>query len=155
MADVRLDANVARAIARILRMDDVDLPMLRTFHGALADILVTASDADEAPADAQIRRAIHARLDAEGRSSNALINFALKEGQVEIRGAISSEHDREFMLAIARTVDGVKEVHDHLVLDGPRHPCLHALAGRFLPRLTMSRGRTTRSKLVQSPVCCD
>jgi osmotically-inducible protein OsmY len=96
-------------------MDDVDLPMLRTFHGVLADILVTASDADEAPADAQIRRAIHARLDAEGRSSNALINFAVKEGQVEIRGAIASEHDRESMLAIARTVDGVKEVHDHLV----------------------------------------
>lgn len=115
MADVRLDANVARAIARILRMDDVDLPMLRTFHGALADILVTASHADEAPADAQIRRAIYARLDTEGRSSNALINFAVKEGQVEIRGAIASEHDRESMLAIARTVDGVKEVHDHLV----------------------------------------
>jgi osmotically-inducible protein OsmY len=115
MADVRLDAKVARAIARVIRMDDVDLPMLRAFHGVLSDILVTASDADEAPADAQIRRAIHAQLDAEGGMPNALINFAVKGGQVEIRGAIASEHDREIVLAIARNIDGVKEVHDHLV----------------------------------------
>ena len=53
MADVRLDAKVDRAIARVLRMDDVDLPMLRAFHGVLADILMTASEADEAPADGQ------------------------------------------------------------------------------------------------------
>jgi osmotically-inducible protein OsmY len=96
-------------------MDDVDLPMLRAFHGVLADILMTASDADEAPVDGQIRRAICARLDDEGGISNALINFAVKGGQVEIRGAIPSEHDREIVLAVARTVDGVKEVHDHLV----------------------------------------
>jgi osmotically-inducible protein OsmY len=96
-------------------MDDVDLPMLRAFHGILADILLTASDADEAPADAQIRRAICAQLDAGGGISHALINFAVKDGKVEIRGAIASEHDRETVLAIARTVDGVKEVHDHLV----------------------------------------
>ena len=115
MADVRLDAKVARAIARVLRMDDVDLPMLRAFHGVLADILMTASEADEAPADGQIRRAIHARLDAEGGFSNALINFAVKDGRVEIRGAVATEHDRETVLATARTVHGVVEVHDHLV----------------------------------------
>lgn len=115
MADIRLDANVARAIARILRMDDVDLPMLRAFHGILADILMTASDADEAPADGQIRRGICARLDAEGRFSNALINFGVKDGQVEIRGAVASEHDRETLLATVRAVPGVRLVHDHLV----------------------------------------
>jgi osmotically-inducible protein OsmY len=115
MTDVRLDSNVARAIARVLRMDDVDLPVRRAFHGVLADILVTASDADEARSDAQIRRAICAQLDAEGGISSALINFSVKDGQVEIRGAITSEHDRETLLAIARTAYGVKEVHDHLV----------------------------------------
>ena len=61
MSDVRLDAKVARAIARVIRLDDVDLPMLRVFHGVLADILMTASEADEAPADGQIRRAIRAQ----------------------------------------------------------------------------------------------
>lgn len=91
------------------------LPMLRAFHGVLADILMTASEADEAPADRQIRRAIRARLDAEGGISNALINFAVKDGRVEIRGAVATEHDRETALAIARTVHGVEEVHDHLV----------------------------------------
>jgi osmotically-inducible protein OsmY len=115
MSDVRLDAKVARAIARVLRMDDVDLPMLRAFHGVLADILMTASEADEAPADGQLRRAIRAQLDSEGGISNALINFAVKDGEVEIRGAVASEHDRETVLAIVRTVYGVKEVHDHLV----------------------------------------
>ena len=114
MSDVRLDAKVARAIARVLRLDDVDLPMLRAFHGVLADILMTASEADEAPADGQLRRAIRAQLDSEGGISNALINFAVKDGQVEIRGAVASEHDRETVLAIVRTVYGVKEVHDHL-----------------------------------------
>lgn len=115
MSDVRLDAKVDRAIARVLRMDDVDLPMLRAFHGVLADILMTASEADEAPADGQLRRAIRAQLDSEGGISNALINFAVKDGEVEIRGAVASEHDRETVLAIVRTVYGVKEVHDHLV----------------------------------------
>jgi len=115
MTDVRLDANVARVIARVLRMDDVDVPVLRAFHGVLADILVTASDADEAPSDAQIRRAICAQLGAEGGVSSALINFSVKDGQVEIRGAITREHDRETLLAITRTVYGVKEVHDHLL----------------------------------------
>jgi osmotically-inducible protein OsmY len=115
MTDVRLDAKVARAIARVLRMDDVDLPMLRAFHGVLADILMTASEADEAPMDGQIRRAISAQLDAEGGISNALINVAVKNGEVEIRGAVAREHDRKTLLAIARTVDGVKVVHDHLV----------------------------------------
>ena len=115
MTDVRLDANVARVIARVLRMDDVDVPVLRAFHGVLADILVTASDADEAPSDAQIRRAICAQLGAEGGVSSALINFSVKDGQVEIRGAITREHDRETLLAIARTVYGVKKMHNHLV----------------------------------------
>ena len=119
MTDVRLDANVASVIARVLRMDDVDVPVLRAFHGVLADILVTASDADEAPSDAQIRRAIRAQLGAEGGVSSALINFSVKDGQVEIRGAITREHDRETLLAIARTVYGVKKVHDHLVWMDP------------------------------------
>ena len=128
MSDVRLDAKVARAIARVLRMDDVDLPMLRAFHGVLADILMTASEADEAPADGQIRRAIRAQLDSEGGISNALINFAVKDGQVEIRGAVASEHDRETVLAIVRTVYGVKEVHDHLVwMDRATHVFMPSL----------------------------
>jgi len=96
-------------------MDDVDLPMLRAFHGLLADILLTASDADEAPVDGQVRRAICARLDAEGAIANSLINIAVKDSRVEIRGAIASEHDRETVLAIARAAHSVKEVHDHLV----------------------------------------
>jgi hypothetical protein len=95
MADVRLDAKVVRAIARVLRMDDVDLPILRSFHGVLADVLPTASDADQAPVDGQIRRAICAQLDAEGGISNALFNFVVKDGRAEICGAIASEHDRE------------------------------------------------------------
>lgn len=115
MADVRLDANVARAIARALRMDEVDAPILRALHGVLADILATASDADEAPEDAQIRREIRARLDAHAGMSKALINFNVKDGKVDVRGAVTSERDRETLLAMTRAVYGVKEAHDHLV----------------------------------------
>jgi osmotically-inducible protein OsmY len=119
MADIRLDASVARAIARILQMDEVYLPMLKAVHGVLADILLTAPDADEAPADGEIRRAMRARLDDEGEMSNALINFGVKDGVVEIRGVIGSEQDRQRLLGIAKTAYGVDAVHDHLVWVDP------------------------------------
>lgn len=115
MADVRLDASVARAIARVLRMRDVDVPTWRALHDILADILVTASDADEAPADAQIRREIRARLGAGAGIAKGLVNFSVEGGRVDVRGAITNEHDRTTLLGTARTVRGVKEVHDHLV----------------------------------------
>jgi hypothetical protein len=115
MTDVRIDAKVSGAIARILRMDAADVPILRAFHGVLADILLTASDADETGADARIREDIHAALDANGGLLEALVNIGVRDGRVDLRGAITNAHDRERLAGIARATSGVREVHDHMV----------------------------------------
>jgi hypothetical protein len=50
-----------------------------------------------------------------------LINFAVKDVEMEIRGAIASVRDRETVLAMARTTQPVNEVHDHLWMDRATH----------------------------------
>ena len=115
MANILLDAKVARAIGRALQSQVGDMPAMDSFHRALADILLTASDAEEAPEDAEIRRAITAQLDAESGIRHALISISVHDGVVEFRGTTPSEHHRQALLAVARNMPGVKAVHDHLI----------------------------------------
>jgi len=114
IAEVRLDANVAKAIEVILRSQISGLPVVDALHRALADIL-TASDAEETPADMQIHETIRAQLDARGGMPNALINVGVHGGAVALRGAIPSQCDRQALHAIVESVPGVKAVHDHLI----------------------------------------
>ncbi len=114
IAEVRLDANVAKAIEVILRSQISGLPVVDALHRALADIL-TASEAEETPADAQIHKTIRTELHARGGMSNALINVGVHGGAVALRGAIPSQCDRQALHAIVESVPGVKAVHDHLI----------------------------------------
>ena len=115
MADILLDANIARAIGRALQSQVGDMPAMDSFHRALADILLTACDAEEMPQDAEIRRAVSSQLDAKGGIRHALISVSVHDGVVELRGTTPSEHHRQTLLALAQTVPGVKAVHDHLI----------------------------------------
>ncbi|MGO4872356.1 MAG: BON domain-containing protein [Roseiarcus sp.] len=115
MADILLDSNIARAIGRALQSQVGDMPAMDSFHRALADILLTACDTEEAPQDAEIRKAISARLGAEGGAHHALVSISVHDGVVEFRGTTPSEHHREALRAAAQGVPGVKAVHDHLI----------------------------------------
>ncbi len=88
MADILLDANIARAIGRALQSQVGDMPAMDSFHRALADILLTACDAEEMPQDAEIRRAVSSQLDAKGGIRHALISVSVHDGVVELRGTI-------------------------------------------------------------------
>jgi osmotically-inducible protein OsmY len=131
MTDVLLDVGIARAIARILQVDEAAFPMLKAVHGVLADILLTAPDADEAAADREIRTVLRARLDEEGEIP-ALIDFGARDGVVAVRGVVASEDDRQRVLTLARTAQGVKAVHDHLVWVDP-------VTHSFMPSVEDSR----------------
>ena len=43
------------------------------------------------------------------------INVIVKNGIVELRGAITDERERQAFIVAAENVPGVKAVHDHLV----------------------------------------
>lgn len=114
VTEIRLDANVAKAIEVILRSQISGLPAVDALHRALADIL-TASQVEETSADAEIHKTISARLDAKGGIANALINISVHDGAVALRGAIPSQCDRQALHAIVESVPGVTAVHDHLI----------------------------------------
>lgn len=115
MADILLDANIAKAIGRALQAQVGDMPAMDSFHRALADILLSASDSPETPEDAEIRRQISAQLDAKGGVRHALISISVHEGVVELRGATPSETHRRNLIAVAQNAPGVKAVHDHMI----------------------------------------
>jgi hypothetical protein len=115
MADILLDANIAKAIGRALQSRVGEMPAMDSFHRALADILLSASDAQETPEDAEIRHKISAQLDAKGGVRHALISVSVRDGVVELRGATPSEEHRRNLVAIAQSAPGVKTVHDHLI----------------------------------------
>lgn len=115
MADILLDANIARAIGRALQSQVGDMPAMDSFHRALADILLTACEAEETPEDAEIRRAISSQVDAKGADRHALISVSVHDGVVEFRGTTPSESHRQALLAVARNMPGVKAVHDHMI----------------------------------------
>lgn len=126
MADILLDANIARAIGRALQSHMGEMPAMDSFHRALADILLTATDTEEAPQDAELRRAISSQLDSTGGVRHALISVSVRDGVVELRGTTPSEHHRQSLLAVAQNVPGVKTVHDHLIW-------IDEATGTFLP----------------------
>jgi hypothetical protein len=114
VTEIRLDANVAKAIGQILQSQISGVPVVDALHRALADILA-AADREETPRDATVHNTISAKIDAEGGIPNALINVSVRNGAVELHGVISRRRDRQMLRAIVLSVPGVRAVHDHLI----------------------------------------
>jgi hypothetical protein len=43
------------------------------------------------------------------------VNVIVKDGIVELRGAITDERERQALVVLTENVAGVKQIHDHLV----------------------------------------
>ncbi len=124
MTEIRMEANVAKAIEQILRSQISGFPVVDALHRTLADILID-SQAEETPADAEIRKTICARLDAKGGRADALIHVSVRHGAVALRGTVSSQCNRRALLELVESAPGVTAVHDHLIW-------IDRLSGAFL-----------------------
>ena len=72
----------------------------------------------EAPApqgDAQIRERLLAEIQAQAWAPAAMVNVVVREGVVELWGAVIDDRQREALKIAAETIPGVKAVKDHLV----------------------------------------
>jgi CBS domain-containing protein len=77
--------------------------------------LVSLAAETKAPAgdDAAIREQILAEY--EKQSWTPMTNVVVRNGVVDLRGAITDERERAALIVAAENVPGVKAVHDHLV----------------------------------------
>jgi CBS domain-containing protein len=72
------------------------------------------------PDDARIRRRVIASLESEPWAPIALVNPEVHGGEVELRGTILDERQREALRVLVENVPGVRAVHDHLVWVEPQ-----------------------------------
>jgi CBS domain-containing protein len=66
--------------------------------------------------DAQIREDIERRMADEPWAPRALVTVMVENGNVSLLGMVTSEAERSALCLLAREVDGVAEVADHLVV---------------------------------------
>ena len=65
--------------------------------------------------DSDVRARIAAELERQPWAPIAGINIIVQNGEVELKGAIFDERQRQALKVAAENVPGVKAVHDHLV----------------------------------------
>jgi CBS domain-containing protein len=98
MSDGRLTGMISRAdLVRKLAEVKVAAPAARPDNGAL-------------------QKAIWARIQAEPWLKTAFVNLAVKDGVVELWGAVDSNEQRRALRVLVEGVDGVKRVDDHVGL---------------------------------------
>lgn len=129
---VREDTSVGD-IARVLAEKRIKrVPVLR--DGKLVGIVsrtnllrgLASRDAAEAPThdDRAIKQAILDEVEAQGWITHGTLNVIVAGGIVELWGWVDSEKERHALLLLARGVDGVRTVVDHL---GSVPPYQHAV----------------------------
>jgi CBS domain-containing protein len=112
-------------IARILAVNHIKrVPVMR--DGAIVGIVSRANllrglatrDESRAAAssvdDGAIKEAIVKAVDSQGWVTHGSLNVIVTGAVVELWGWVESEQERRALLLLAETVDGVKEVEDHL-----------------------------------------
>jgi hypothetical protein len=80
---------------------------------ALASIARTVPAAGRS--DATIRDKLLAEINRQPWAPRGLINITVKDGCVDLWGAITDEREREALYVLAENMPGVTGVHDHLI----------------------------------------
>ena len=80
----------------------------------LAELTITASTAR--PENGALQKAIWARIKQESWLQTALVNISVKDGVVELWGAVSSEAQRRALRVLVENVEGVQRVEDKVGL---------------------------------------
>ena len=69
--------------------------------------------------DVDIHDAIEAAIRKEDWAPLAFVSIAVKDGAVDLAGAVGSQAQREGLVLLARRVEGVRDVKDNLVVRPP------------------------------------
>jgi CBS domain-containing protein len=80
----------------------------------LAEATITPSPTK--PENGVLQKAIWQRIKAEGWVHSALVTIAVKDGVVELWGAVSSDEQRRALRLLVEGVSGVQRVEDHVGL---------------------------------------
>jgi CBS domain-containing protein len=80
----------------------------------LAEATITPSAAK--PENGVLQKAIWQRIKTEGWVHSALVNIVVKDGVVELWGAVASDEQRRALHLLVEGVDGVQRVEDHVGL---------------------------------------
>lgn len=97
LADGRLVGIVSRA------------DLLRALTHLLPERTVTAI------ADVELRKRVLAEIDKQPWAPRACIDATVKDGIVELRGAVTDDRERAGLRVIAENTPGVRAVHDRLI----------------------------------------
>lgn len=118
-------ASLQEAVSMMESNDIKRLPVLRngkpvgivTRADIVHALLGHVGAGREAPAvsDAEIRRRIVDALEREPWAPVATVRVEVEQGVVHLHGALTNERERTAIRVIAENVEGVREVHDHLV----------------------------------------
>jgi CBS domain-containing protein len=87
--------------------------LLRAFAGVAAEI------GPAAPGDGAIRERLLAQLSEQPWAPRAQIDVLVRNGVVELHGAILDERQRQALIVAAENVPGVKKVVDRLIWVDP------------------------------------
>ena len=69
----------------------------------------------EAISDAELRRRVLVEIDNQKWAPRTNVDVTVKDGIVELRGAITDESERTGLRVLAESIPGVRRVHDRLV----------------------------------------
>jgi CBS domain-containing protein len=119
--DARLTEVVALMEAQQIRR----LPVLKKGHligiisrsdllRALTELLATRH-VTATPDDAELRKRVLAQIDKHPWAPRVNVDATVKDGVVELRGAVSDDAERVGLRVIAENTPGVKRVHDRLM----------------------------------------
>ena len=88
------------------------------FIHALA-LLVRQPYEETLASDAEIAKRIEKEMNAQAWAPVASIDIAVKNGVVTLRGYLTDERERNAIHALVENVEGVRELHDHMVWSEP------------------------------------
>jgi hypothetical protein len=114
--EIRVDAEIANAVATILRSHAGGAPALDTCLRTLADLL-TVPDAEATEADIAMQKRILDKIDLEIGRLKGLVRIGVHSGIVELRGVVTDQRQHRALQEIAGDVSA--EVHDHLIWIDP------------------------------------
>lgn len=100
-------------------------------------VSLTAGETAPSPTDSSIHDCIIAEIEAQPWGPRTSINAVVRNGIVDLWGAVYDEREREALLVVAENIAGVKEVRDHLVWVEPLS------GGMVLPPPNGKGGRLT------------
>jgi CBS domain-containing protein len=110
-----------RCIKRLPVMDGDKLVGIITradFIRALGTF-VTEADEKHPASDREIQKSIMAELSSQSWAPKGTIEVDVRDGVVQVRGAIGDERQRDAIKVAVENVPGVREVHDHMIWIDP------------------------------------